>query len=38
MENCVRRADRKSIVTSEFRTIVSVDSSSLVHNNLTFLR
>jgi hypothetical protein len=34
MENCVRRTNRKSIVIREFRTIISVDSSSLVHNNL----
>ena len=33
MENCVRRTNRKSIVIREFRTIISVDSSSLVHNN-----
>jgi hypothetical protein len=34
MEHCVRRTNRKSIVIKEFRTIISVDSSSLVHNNL----
>ena len=34
MEHCVRRTHRKSIVIREFRTIISVDSSSLVHNNL----
>ena len=35
MENCVRRTNRKSIVIRECRTIISVDSSSLGHNNLT---
>ena len=35
MDNCVRRTNRKSIVIREFRTIISVDSISFVHNNLT---